>query len=153
LVAEHWARPKGWIVDYPIVDDTEVTEAMIRERALVLVGPPSSNSVLARIADRLPIRFEANAIVAGDEVHEGDQVGTAFVAPNPDNPERLVLVSAGPRPLGTWWSIALPDILPDYVVYDERVAPARDRWACGGTGCEYRAHGFFDMQWRLPSAH
>src|SRR5690606_29937962 len=34
LVAAHWARPKGWIVDYPIVDDVDVTDAMIAERAL-----------------------------------------------------------------------------------------------------------------------
>lgn len=149
LVAEHWAHPPGWIIDYPIVDDVDVTDAMIRERALVLVGPPSSNSILARIADRLPIRFTDGAIALGDALHRGPNVGAAFVAPNPLSPERLVLVIAGPTPLGTWRSLSLPDILPDYVVYDERVAPARDRWSCGGTGCEYRAHGFFDLEWRL----
>ena len=150
LVAEHWAHPKGWIVDYPIVDDTDVTDAMIAERALVLIGPPSSNAILARMADRLPIRIGEDAITLGEEIHRGEHAGVAFVAPSPLAPSRMVLVIAGPRPLGTWRSIALPDILPDYVVYDERVAPARERWACGGTGCEYRAHGFFDMDWRLP---
>lgn len=150
LVAEHWAHPKGWIVDYPIVDDVDVTDAMIAERALVLIGPPSSNAVLARMADRLPMRIDGDAITLGGQAHRGEHVGVAFVAPSPLAPERMVLVIAGPRPLGTFRSLALPDILPDYVVYDERVAPARDRWACGGTGCEYRAHGFFDMDWRLP---
>ena len=149
LVAQHWAHPKGWIVDYPIVDDVDVTDAMIRDRVLVLVGPPSSNLVHARIADRLPIRVAADGVHVGAEVHAGEQVGVAFVAPNPLNPDRAVLVLAGPHPLGTWRSIALPDILPDYVVFDERVAPARDQWACGGTGCVYRAQGFFDMHWRL----
>lgn len=151
LVARHWARPKGWIVDYPIVDDVEVTEETIANRVLVLIGPPSSNSILARIADRLPIRVTDDAVIT-TETHRGEQVGTVFVAPSPLAPDRTVLVIAGPRPLGTFRSIALPDILPDYVVYDERVAPARDRWACGGTGCEYREHGFFDVHWRLPSS-
>ena len=82
--------------------------------------------------------------------HLGAQVGAVFVAPSPLAPERAVLVIAGPRPLGTWRSLALPDILPDYVVYDERVGPARGQWACGGTGCEYRSHGFFTMDWALP---
>ncbi len=150
LVAEHWANPPGWIVDYPIVDDVDVTEAMIRDTVLVLIGPPSSNSVLARIADRLPIRITGDAVVTGRETHRGEQVGAVFVAPSPLAPDRAVLVIAGPRPLGTLRSIELPDILPDYVVYDERVAAARDRWACGGTGCEYRAHGFFDLHWRIP---
>jgi predicted esterase len=151
LVAEHWARPPGWIVDYPIVDDVDVTDAMIRQTVLVLIGPPSSNSVLARIADRLPIRVGDDAIRVGSHAHRGDNVGSVFVAPNPLAPDHLVLVIAGPEPLGTFRSIQLPDILPDYVVYDEHIAPARDRWACGGTGCRYRAHGFFDMRWRLPA--
>jgi predicted esterase len=151
LVAEHWSQPHGWIVSYPIVRDVDVTDAMMHERSLVLIGPPSSNSVLARIADRLPIRFESDAIVVGTQAHRGEQVGTAFIAPNPLAGGRLVLVLAGLRPAGTWRAIALPDILPDYVVYDDRVAPARGRWACGGTGCTYRAHGFFDMRWRVPS--
>lgn len=149
LVARHWARPKGWIIDYPIVDDVDVTDAMIQDSALVLIGPPSSNSILARIAGRLPIRI-GDTIRVGEEHHRGPEVGTAFVAPNPLAPRRMVLVIAGLDPLGTWRSTSLPDILPDYVVYDVRIAPARDQWACGGTGCEYRTHGFFDMHWRLP---
>jgi len=149
LVARRWSRPKGWIVDYPVVDDDEVTDEMIEERALVLIGPPSSNSVHARVADRLPIRVTDEAVVVGEREHRGAQVGAVFVAPNPLNPDRSVLVIAGPHPLGTWRATELPDILPDYVVFDERVSPARDQWACGGTGCEYRDHGFFDMRWRL----
>lgn len=150
LVAEHWAHPRGWIVEYPILDDVDVTEEMMAERTLVLIGPPASNLVLARFADRLPIRIDRDAIHVGEQAHQGEQVGTVFVAPNPEHPEHAVLVIAGPRPLGTWRSTFLPDILPDYVVFDERVAVARDRWACGGTeGCEYRAHGLFDMRMRL----
>jgi predicted esterase len=151
LVARRWARPKGWIVDYPIVDDVDVTEAMIRDTVLVLIGPPHCNSVLARMADRLPIRVRRDAVELGDETHRGAELGTVFVAPSPLAPDRVVLVIAGTDPMGTFRSIQLPDILPDYVVYDARVAPARDRWACGGTGCEYRAHGFFDLEWRVPT--
>lgn len=151
LVAERWAHPKGWIVDYPIVDDVDVTDEMMSERALVLIGPPASNSVHARLAARLPIRVDGAGVHLGDEIHRGEQVGVAFVAPNPEYPERAVLVIAGASPLGTWRANDLPDILPDYVVYDERIAPAHDHWACGGTStCAYRAHGFFDMHMRLP---
>ena len=144
LVAEHWAHPKGWDVEYPIVDDVALDERATEGAVLVLIGPPSSNAVLARIQDRLPIRFDRDAIMHAGARHEGREVGTAFVAPHPDHPAQSVLVIAGPHPLGTWRSTFLPDILPAYVIYDERVAPARDRWACGGTGCEYRAHGFFE---------
>ena len=149
LVAQHWARPKGWIVDYPIVDDVDVTDAMIRDHTLVLIGPPASNAVHARVAAQLPIHVGADGVRVGQALHAGEQVGAVFVAPNPLAPDRAVLVIAGPRPLGTWRSLALPDILPDYVVYDEGVASARGRWACGGTGCAYLEHGFFDMRWLL----
>jgi hypothetical protein len=151
LVAERWAEPEGWIVDYPIVNDVDVTDAMIRDTVLVLIGPPSSNSVLARIADRLPIVVRDGAIEVGDRVYRGAEVGTVFVAPSPLASERAVLVIAGTDPAGTFRSTELPDILPDYVVFDRRVAPARDRWACGGTGCEYLEHGFFDLAWQPPS--
>ncbi len=150
LVAARWSHPKGWIVDYPIVDDVDVTEAMSAERALVLIGPPSSNSVLARFADRLPIRVADDGVHLGDATHSGEQVGTAFVAPNPEHPEHAVLVIAGPRALGTWRANDLPDLLPEYVVFDERVAEGHGRWACGGSGaCEYLAHGMFDMRMRV----
>jgi hypothetical protein len=43
----------------------------------------------------------------------------------------------------------LPDILPDYVVFDERIAPAHDRWAAGGTGATYLEEGFFGMDWGI----
>jgi len=151
LVARHWAHPKGWIVDYPIVDDDDVTDAMMAERTLVLIGPPSSNSVHARLVDRLPIQVRADGVHVGDAVHSGPQVGAAFVAPNPEHPDRAVLVLAGPRPLGTWRANDLPDALPDYVVWDERIEDAHGRWACGGSDeCAYLAHGLFDMFMRLP---
>ena len=63
-----------------------------------------------------------------------------------------MLIIAGPEPLGTWRANDLPDILPDYVVYDERVADAHDHWACGGSGaCRYLAHGLYDMHMRVPA--
>lgn len=149
-VAHFWARPHGWLVDYPIIDDQDVTEEMIQNNNLVLIGPPSSNSLTARYADRLPIRFEANAIRVGARRFEGEQTGTVFVAPNPEAPEQALLVIAGLTPLGTWRSLCLPDILPDYVVFDEGIAPARGQWAVGGTGGRYLAAGLFEMDWSLP---
>jgi poly(3-hydroxybutyrate) depolymerase len=149
LVAEHWSRPHGWTVDYPVVDDTAVTEAMIREHSLVLVGPHSSNLLTRRWRDRLPILLEDGAVTVGGRRHEGVQVGAVFVAPHPEAPDRSLLVIAGPGALGTWRSMFLPDILPDYVVFDERIAPARDRWAAGGTGATYLEEGFFGMDWGI----
>ena len=136
-------------MDYPVVDDSDVTDEMIREHSLVLIGPPSSNLLTRLWNDGFSIRFESGGIRVGDELHQGAQVGTVFVAPHPEARERSLLIIAGPGPLGTWRSMFLPDILPDYVVFDENVAPARGRWAAGGTGATYREEGLFDMDWSL----
>ncbi len=47
--------------DAPMKDDAAVTDADIAANNLVLWGDPQSNKVLARIADRLPIRWTADA--------------------------------------------------------------------------------------------
>lgn len=143
LVARAWAAPRGWQVRYPIVDDVDVNDEQLRTHTLVLVGPPSSNRVLARVAAQLPVRFDADALVVDGAAHRGDEVGTVFVAANSlappsSGPAPRVLVIAGTTPLGTWRSTFLPDLLPDLVVFDERIAPARDRFAAGGTGAVFR---------------
>ncbi len=162
-VAEDWARPAGVDVRYPIVDDVDVTAEMIANAHLVLVGPPWSNALHARWHAQLPIRYdEQHRSVRARRVHRGTEVGAAFVAPNPDNPERSVLVLAGTTPLGTWRARFLPDLLPDWVIFDEQIANGRGQWSCGGARrddgspngaepapCSYRAHGFFDMHWGL----
>lgn len=160
-VAAHWAHPKGWDVRYPIVDDTDVTPEMIANNTLVLLGAPRSNQLVARWRRQLPITFEDDCIVVRGQRHRGEQVGTVFVAPNPDVPDHSIVVIAGMTPLGTWRARFLPDILADYVVFDENVENARGQWSCGGARrddgspngaepveCSYRAHGFFDAHWR-----
>ncbi len=166
-VARHWARPRGWDVRYPIVDDVDVTAAMRAHATLVLVGPPSSNALLAPIADALPIRFEDDAIRLGSQRFEGEEVGAAFRATWPGT-GRALLVIAGATPLGTWRSRFLPEVLAEYAIFDQRVANARGEMTCGGvkrdrvTGagvgatandtrhgavpvdCSFRAHGFFE---------
>jgi poly(3-hydroxybutyrate) depolymerase len=163
-VAEHWAHPVGWDTAYPIVDDVDVTPEQIEHATLVLIGGPRSNDLVARWRRELPLRFDGDAIVVGDERHEGAEVGAVFVAPHPDVDGRAVLVIAGTTPLGTWRATFLPDLLPDYVVFDERIENARGQWSCGGARrddgspnfaepvpCAYRAHGFFGMRWELAT--
>jgi len=163
LVAEDWARPRGVDVHYPIVDDVDVSAEMIAGAHLVLVGPPWSNALHARWHAQLPIRYdEQERAVRARRVHRGAEVGAAFVAPNPDIPGRSVVVLAGTTPLGTWRARFLPDLLPDWVVFDGRVANARGQWSCGGARrddgspngaepapCSYLDHGIFGMEWEL----
>ncbi len=54
--------------DTPVKDDTAVTDADIANSNLVLWGDPSSNKVMARIADKLPIRWTAQAVIVGNRL-------------------------------------------------------------------------------------
>ena len=51
--------------DAPVKDDTAVSDADIASSNLVLWGDPQSNKVLARIVDKLPIRWGADSITLG----------------------------------------------------------------------------------------
>ena len=48
-------------------DDKDITDAEIAASNLVLWGDPGSNRVLARIADRLPVKWTAAGVVAGGQ--------------------------------------------------------------------------------------
>jgi predicted esterase len=158
-VAREWARVRpGVRVDYPVMSDVEFLsagESIANDRALFLVGNAKSNGVLREIEGELPIRVEEGAVVLGGArvlPKTGDlpQLGVAFIHPNPRRPDRYVVVVEGVGPLGTWRSLSLPDMLPDYVVFDEDVAPARGKLTLG-TATVRRA-GFFDVSWALPAA-
>jgi len=59
-----------------------------------------------------------------------------------------VLVVEGTTAEGTWRSTSLPDLLPDFIVYDEAVAPARGQQLLSAGAA--RAAGFFKVDWSLP---
>ncbi|HXX66679.1 MAG TPA: alpha/beta hydrolase-fold protein [Polyangiaceae bacterium] len=156
--ARAWARVRwGVRVDYPIVSDAEFAargESLANERALFLVGNASSNAVLRAMEPSMPIRIEGDSIVVGSmriAPKDGDasrsQLGTMFIQPNPMRPGHYVVVVEGLGPLGTWRSLSLPELLPDYVVYDGDVTPARGSLVLGGA--TLRAGGYFGQDWSV----
>jgi dienelactone hydrolase len=73
--------------------DRDVTEADIRDYNLIIVGTRSTNALLKRIGDQLPVAMEPGRIRLGGTVHEDSNgMGIAFVYPNPLNPKRYVVV-------------------------------------------------------------
>jgi hypothetical protein len=145
--ARAWARRPGVPLRYSIVRDDSYTDAMGAGRTLVLVGTPRDHRLLARMADRLPVGLGAEALTVGGRRFDGADVGAVFAAPDPDRPERAVLVITGRSPTAVLRSHSLPDLLPAYVVYDERVAGARGRVLLG-PAASVLAAGFFDDRGR-----
>jgi poly(3-hydroxybutyrate) depolymerase len=158
-VAGAWARVRwGVRVAYPIESDTDFYargESLANDRALFLVGNAQSNRVVRDLESSFPIRIDGTDVVVGssriaasDGAADRSQLGAAFIRPNPRRPDRYVVVVEGVGPLGTWRSLSLPDILPDFVVYDDGVTPTRNGLILGGGSL--RAGGFFGQDWSLP---
>jgi poly(3-hydroxybutyrate) depolymerase len=153
-VARAWALADSSIaVDYPIMSDLEFFtqgEPIANDKALFLVGNAKTNRVVAALEPDLPIRVEGDAIVVGGERIRGRELGAAFVRPNPRRPDRYVVVIEGTDAAGTWRSLSLPSLLPDFVIYDQDLASSRGQMLLGAGSV--RAAGFFANDWSLPAS-
>lgn len=123
--------------------DTDVTEDDIRDHHLLLWGDPSSNAIYKKIADRLPIAWDAESITSGASTYTTDRHIPVFVYPNPLNPSRYVVINSG-----FTFSAYTADSnacqtpkLPDWAIRDIMVT---DRLPAGVADC-----GFFNEHWQL----
>ena len=135
--------PRWLRSDVPFKNDAEVTEDDIAGRNLVLFGDPSSNSVLGKVAGKLPIRWTANEIVVGDRRYPAENHLLAMIYPNPLNPERYVVINSGhtfheAEFRGT--NAFLFPRLGDYAVL---------RFGTGPGEPEVVEAGFFDEEWKV----
>ena len=113
-------------------DDVQVTDADMAESHLILWGDAGSNSVIARVADRLPLEAEPGQAVV-------------MIYPNPLAPSRYVVLNSGFtfREDSDGTNSRQIPILPDWAVVDLSVPPDK-HWP----GKVLRA-GFFDEDWKL----
>ena len=153
-VARAWAlEGSGIAVRYPVMTDADFVargEPLDNDRALFLVGNARSNRLVRALEPDLPIRVEGGAVFVGGERVEGRELGAAFVRPNPRRPDRYLVVVEGVDAAGTWRSLSLPSLLPDFVIYDQELAPSRGQMLLGAGSV--RAAGFFANDWSLPTS-
>lgn len=140
---EHWRRHfRGTAI---VVNDTDVTETMMAEANLILWGDPSSNAVMKKIADRLPIHWStSNLDVGSNQFPTADHV-PVMVYPNPLNPARYVVLNSSftYREFAYLNNARQVPMLPDWSIIDLREK--------AGTRFPGRiaAAGFFDESWQL----
>jgi hypothetical protein len=105
--------------------DTAVTDADIAASNLVLWGDPGSNRILARIADRLPVKWTAEGIVAGANRYAADTNVPILIYPNPLNPKKYVVINSGFtfREFDYLNNARQTPKLPDYAVVDTTTPP------------------------------
>lgn len=156
LVARAFAHGHpGVEFSYPVMSDTAffaAGEALGNERALFLVGRTNRvrDALERRHPGAFPIRVEPGAVTIGSERRTGRELGAAFVHPNPERPDRYLVVLAGADTAGTLRALSLPDLLPDFVVWDASLAPSRGQVVLGNGAL--LAGGFFTNAWKLPAS-
>jgi hypothetical protein len=140
---DHWRRQfRG---EAPVRTDDTVSDADIASSNLILWGDPSSNKVLARIADKLPIRWDGDGVHVGNHTYSGDHHVPVLIYPNPLNPHRYVVLNSGFtfREYDYLNNARQVPKLPDYAVIDVNV-PVSSRGPGGVVAAD-----FFGEQWEL----
>ncbi len=140
---EHWRRQfRG---DAPVKDDSAVSDDDIASSNLVLWGDPRSNQLLGRIADKLPIGWDEQALRVGPETYDADRHVPVLIYPNPLHPQRYVVLNSGFtfREYDYLNNARQVPKLPDFAVVDVDV-PVSSRLPGGIVNA-----GFFDERWEL----
>ncbi len=143
---EQWRRQfRG---DARLKDDSAITDTDIAAHHLVLWGDPASNQLLAKIADKLPIRWDARTVMSGKESFPAASHVPVLIYPNPLNPKKYIVLNSGFtfREYDQLNNARQVPKLPDFAIVDIN-QPVTSR-APGGIATA----GFFDEHWEITSA-
>jgi len=142
---DHWRRQfRG---EARVKDDKDITETDIAAHNLILWGDPSSNLILAKIAGKLPVKWDKDSVRLGHEAYDAGHHVPVLIYPNPLNPKRYVVLNSSFtfREYDYLNNARQVPKLPDFAVVDIDV-PVSSR-APGGIVTA----GFFTEGWGLPA--
>ena len=105
--------------------DANITDADIAASNLILWGDPGSNKILARLADKLPIKWTADSVIVGDKRYPAATHAPILIFPNPLNPSKYVVLNSGFtfREFDYLNNARQIPKLPDYAVVDTTTPP------------------------------
>jgi len=153
LTAERLSMHAPWIdVRVPVLADVEVTDADLVGRSVILVGRPAVNALTLRVApalDAAGIHFSERGLDIDGRHFEGPDIGISVIRPSPFDPDRYIVLHAGLGPDGTLSARYLPELAPDYLVYDSRMRAVFGDRILGAR--DALMGGFFDANWAFPA--
>ena len=140
---DHWR--KQFRGEARIKKDVDVVPDDMISHNLILFGDASSNKIISRVMDRLPIGWDSKTVTVGDKEFASNHHALIAIHPNPLNDRRYVVLNSGFTfreydYLNNARQIAK---LPDYAVVDLDV-PVSSRSPGGIVEA-----GFFDENWQL----
>ncbi len=107
-----------------------------------MVGDEATNELVGRIAGRLPLRLTDDGISLAGTSYQGHRLGYEFIAPNPLNPAKYVVVIGMKewQPVNAWRLHPSHDGICDYFVFDLQ-----------GATPQLKDAGYFDASvWQKP---
>jgi hypothetical protein len=129
-----------------VKNDTEITDADIANNNLILFGDPSSNAILKRIADKLPIKWTVQTVTVGDKTYPSTYAAPIMIYPNPLNPAKYIVINSGFTFHDLDNNDKMNPKLPDWAVVDfTQTGDINLPTAAVGPV------GFFDESWKLAS--
>ena len=78
-----------------IIDDVAVTDELMTKKHLILIGDPGSNSVLAKLHSRLPLKWSETKLTVDGKDFDPSQHGVAMIYPNPLAPRKYIVINSG----------------------------------------------------------
>ncbi len=131
--------------DARVKDDSAVTDTDIAAHNLILWGDAQSNQLLAKLADKLPMRWANDNVALGNKTFPAANHVPLMIYPNPLNPNRYVVLNSGFtfREYDYLNNARQVPKLPDWAVVDVNTPPS-SRWP----GKVVDA-GFFGERWEV----
>ncbi len=135
--------------DAIVKSSDELTPADIENYNLILWGDSQSNPTLAKIADKLPIQWNREQVVAGNRRFDALTHVPVMIYPNPLNPDRYVVLNSGftYREYDYLNNARQIPKLPDWAIVDV-TTPPDSRYPGKIADAD-----FFDEEWSLKPSH
>lgn len=144
-----WARyMRG---DLPIKNDTEVTEADVRDKHLILFGDPGSNSWISRALPNLAVKWTPAEVSLADEKHSATDHAPVLICDSPLAANRYIVINSGHTFHETEFAAFNYLLFPrlgDWAIM--KVSPGSEQWQPTSSAFpeEVVRAGYFDEQWR-----
>ncbi len=142
--------------DVPVKNDTEVTEADVRTKHLILFGDPGSNPWIAKALPKLPVTWTRDTVKVGPESHSAKDHAPALISasPFPGAGDHYVVINSGhtfhEKEFAAFNYLLFPRH-GDWAVM--RLSPGAESWNPGVAAFPEEAirAGYFDEGWQFPA--
>ena len=78
-----------------VKDDKDVIESDFTKYHVVLFGDPGSNKWIAKMKDKLPVKWTEQSVTLGGQTFPASESFPAMIYPNPLNPTKYVVLNTG----------------------------------------------------------